>query len=206
VTQALRVLGRAVVQFERYGWLYVITNMLSVLLSLPIITIPAAYAALSHLSHTAQTGVTASYADFWAGFKMHFWRGITIGAANVIVLGILWVNFHTYTMQTALPFVALRVAWIIILVVWLGVQLYVWPILEEMEHPTLRGAFRNAAVMMLSNSFYTLILLIAVGIIALISVVVIAPFLLITSSLIACISNAAVLDRLGKIKAASSQG
>ena len=198
--QSFRVLWRAVIEFERYGWLFVITNLLAAVLSIPIVTLPAAYAALSHLSHAAQTGTTATYSDFWEGFKLYLWRGIVLGIVNIAILGILYVNFSSYGSQTSLLFRALRVVWITILVLWLGIQLYVWPILEEMEQPTLRGALRNAAVMVLLNPFFTLILLAVIGVVGLISTIVVAPWLLLTASLIACIGNAAVLNRLQVVR------
>ena len=193
---ALRVVRRAVGQFEHYGWLYVIANLMSVALSLPLVTAVAAYAALSHLSHTAQTTQTATYSDYWAGFRTHLWRGIGIAAINVVILGILWSNFSNYGAQTGLLFVALRTIWLIILIVWLGIQVYLWPILEEMEQPNLRGATRNAAVMMLQNPIFTVSLLAILAIIALISAALVIQWLLVTSSMLACIANGAVIDRL----------
>ena len=83
---ALRVVWRGVMQFEHYGWLLVLANMLTVALSLPIVTAPAAFAALSHLSNTAQATPTAVMSDYWEGFRASFWRGLLIGVINVIVI------------------------------------------------------------------------------------------------------------------------
>ncbi len=193
---ALRVLKRGFVQFEHYGWLYVMANLASVVLSIPVITIPAAYAGLSRLSHTAQTTPTATFSDFWVGFRAHLWRGVAAAIANIVILGILWSNFASYIAQEDLLFTLLRTAWIIILVVWLSVQLYTWPILEEMKQPNLRGALRNAGVMMLQNPIFTLVLLAALTLIAILSIALVIPLFLVTGSMIACIANAAVLDRL----------
>jgi uncharacterized membrane protein YesL len=200
VLAALRVLRRAIGQFEHYGWLYVIANLMSIALSLPLFTAVAAYAALSHLSHTAQTTQTATYSDFWAGFRTHLGRGIAIAAANVVILGMLWSNFVYYGSQTGALFVALRTMWLIILIVWLAIQVYLWPILEEMEQPNLRGAIRNAAVMMLQNPIFTVSLLGVMAVIALVSAALVIPWLLVTSSILACTANAAVIDRLDIVR------
>jgi uncharacterized membrane protein YesL len=201
VLDALRVLKRGIVQFEHYGWLYVMANLASVALSIPIVTSPAAYAGLSRLSHTAQTTPTASFTDYWEGFRAHFRRGLVVAVANIAILGVLWSNFASYRAQADWLFIMLRGAWIVILVVWFGVQLYVWPILEEMEQPNLREALRNSAVMMLQNPIFTLTLLVAVAIIAVISVALVIPLFLVTGSMIACVANAAVLDRLAIVRA-----
>ncbi|MHB8626787.1 MAG: DUF624 domain-containing protein [Aggregatilineales bacterium] len=193
---ALRVVWRGIVQFERYGWLYILANMLSIALSLPIITIPAAYAGLCRLSHTAQTGQTTTIREFWAGFRAALGRGIIVGILNIVVVGILIVNFLTYQAQSGLLFIGLRTIWVIILIGWFGVQLYLWPMLDEMEPRTLIGGFRNATLMVSLNPVFSLTLLTFVLLIVVISTALAVPWLLLTSSLLACISNAAVLDRL----------
>src|SRR5947209_6033076 len=125
---ALRVIWRGIGQFERYGWLYVLANLLAVALSLPIVTMPAAFAGLSRLSYTAQTSHTTDMGSFWAGFRSALRRGVVIGVANVVVLGILIANFWSYRQQSGLLIGALRTIWMIILIGWLMVQLYLWPV------------------------------------------------------------------------------
>ncbi len=103
MVQALRVFWKGILQFEHYSWLYVGANILSILLSIPIVTAPAAYAGLSYLSHTAQTTSTATYGDFWEGFRLYFWRSLVVGIANIVVLGMLWINLTAYSAQTGPP-------------------------------------------------------------------------------------------------------
>src|SRR4051812_42809196 len=128
---ALRIVWRGIQQFEHYGWLYVLMNILAVALSLPILTAPAAYAGLCHLSHTAQTGVTASANDFWEGFRANLARGILVAVANILILIVLWRNFVYYSGDASVLFYLLRGVWLIVLFLLVSVQLYLWPLLEE---------------------------------------------------------------------------
>ncbi len=194
--QALRVVWRGIVQFERYGWLYVLANLLAIALSLPIVTIPAAYAGLSRLTYTAQTTHTTEMSEFWAGFRAALWRGLVMGIVNLIIFGILAANFWTYRQQSSFLFVVLRAIWLIILMGWLMVQIYLWPILEAMEPATLRGGLRNAVLMVSFNPIFSLTLLAVVLVIVVISTLLAVPWLLMTGSLVACIATAAVRDRL----------
>lgn len=194
---AFRVLKRAVVQFERYSWLFILANLLVVILSLPIITAPAAYAGLSRLHHTAQTEISASYGDFWSGFREHFLRGVLVAVANLVVLGMMWTNFTYFSDQPGLMFISLRIAWIIVLTIWFSVQFYLWPILDEMEQPTLAEGFRNATIMLFQNPGFSFTLLFVSALLVILSTVMVVPWLLLTESAIACIANTAVLDRLG---------
>ena len=190
-----RVIWRGLVQFERYGWLYVAMNILTAVLSIPLITAPAAYAGLCHFSHTAQTSLTASFSDYWEGFRANLGRGIVVGIANIAIFGMLFSNSVYYASQTGLGFVALRIVWLTISVIAVCVNFYLWPILEEMEQPNLREGVHNALVMTLTNPIFTAQLLVVVMLLVSISMVTIVLLFLITGSLIACLSTAAVLDR-----------
>lgn len=198
---ALRIFWRSIVQFEHYGWLYVLANILSIALSLPIITAPAAFAGLSHMSHVSQTSSTTTIGEFWIGFRAALPRSIVIGLINLAIVVMLAVNIIYYSVQTGILFVFLRAIWLIILIGWLGIQLYLWPILDEMETPTLRGGLRNAGVMVLQNPVFSLMLLLMVGVFVVLSTVLLAPWMLVTNSILACIANAAVLDRLALVRA-----
>ena len=198
---ALRVFWRSIVQFEHYGWLYVLANILSIALSLPIITAPAAFAGLSHMSHVSQTSSTTTIGEFWIGFRAALPRSIVIGLINLAIVVMLAVNIIYYSVQTGILFVFLRAIWLIILIGWLGIQLYLWPILDEMETPTLRGGLRNAGVMVLQNPVFSLMLLLMVGVFVVLSTVLLAPWMLVTNRILACIANAAVLDRLALVRA-----
>src|SRR5258707_2608852 len=193
---ALRVVWRGIVQFERYGWLYIFANILAVALSLPIVTMPAAFAGLSHLSYTAQTSHTTEMSEFWAGFRAALRRGLIIGVANVVVIGILIANFWSYRQQSGLFVGFLRTIWTIILIAWVMVQLYLWPMLDAMKTPSLREGLRNAALMVSLNPMFSLTLLAIVVLILAISTLLAVPWLLLTGILVACIANAAVQDRL----------
>lgn len=197
----LRVVGRGIAAFERYGYVFVIANLVAVVFSLPLITLPAAFAGLARLGYAAHHGPTAHIDDFFSGFRANLLRGVVVAIANAAVIGILWVNFSTFSAQTGLLFVALRILWIMILFVWIAVQIYLWPLLEEMERPDLRAAFYNAGLMALKNPYFTAGLLVCIVVIAALSLLLVVPVLLITPAMIASIANAAVIDRLAAFRA-----
>jgi uncharacterized membrane protein YesL len=194
--EPVRALWQGLAVFERYGHVFVVANLLAVLVSLPLITAPAALAGLARLAYSAHTGPAAHIDDFWAGFRANLGRGLLVALANVAVFGILWVNFSSYSQQSGAIFDALRFMWLIILVIWVCAQLYLWPILEAMERPALHMAYFNAGLMTLKNPFYSIVLLVGIAIIVLISTATVVPWALLTFSLIASIATAAVLDRL----------
>lgn len=108
------------------------------------------------------------------------------------------VNLMGYSRSINLQTSILRVIWLMALAGWFGIQLFVFPLLNAMEKPTLIGAYRNAAVMVFLNPLFSL----SVGIVALLVVIISAiipvALVLITGAALASIGNAAVQNRLIK--------
>lgn len=192
-------------QFELHGWVYILANIFCALLCVPVITAPAAFAGLSYLSHSAQTGPTVHPDYFWVGLRKHFRHGLLMGLANALLLTMLITNLNAYAGRSSLLFVSLRLIWLGTLGTWLCVQLYLWPMMEEMEQPTLRGALRNSALMALQNPLFTLTLLILILVTTILSALIVVPLVMITLSIIACTVNVAVLDRLARYRTARQQ-
>lgn len=192
----LHVCWRGFRHVNHRGYIYIWANLLWVLLSLPIVTAPAAWAGLIKMSHTAYTESHADLNDFWQGFKENLWRGFVMAVLNIVVIGINLSNLAAYQTQTSILFLVLRWLWILALFFWVTLQLYMWPLYYEMQRPTLRGAMRNALVMMLHNPGFTLGLWIGMALIIIFSTVLVAAWLLLAGGLLAAIVTGAVLDRL----------
>jgi uncharacterized membrane protein YesL len=193
----LRAVRRGLGNFRNLGYSYIWTNLAFVALSLPVITAPAAYSALMRIGHLAQTDPSeADLAVFWATFRANFRRALPWGVANGVFAAINFNNLYAYAHIDTPLVMALEALWFIAALVWLGMLLYTWPIYYEMSEPTVTGAARNALVMVLNNPLYTVVLLIVIAVLAAISTVLVACWLLLTWGAIAAIANAAVIDRL----------
>lgn len=193
----LRAARRGLGNFRNLGYSYIWTNLAFVALSLPVITAPAAYSALMRVGYLAHTDPTdADLASFWAAFRANFRRALPWGITNVVFAVINFNNLFAYAPIDTPVVMALEALWMVAALVWLGMLLYTWPIYYEMSEPTVMGAARNALVMVLTNPLYTITLLIIILVLAAISTVLVACWLLLTWGAIAAIANAAVLDRL----------
>lgn len=200
-----QVIWRGVAQFEHHGWIYVISNLFAVIVMLPIVTMPLAFAGLSYLSHAAQTSPTAHIDEFWHGLRKYWRQALIVGVANLAFGMVLIGNFVLYLDQANLLLAMLRVMWLTAFLVWVCLQLYLWPLMEEMERPSLREGLRNAAVMMIRHPLFSLGLTVILVGFAAISLALFAVWALVAPSLIACISTTAVLDRLALYRAAKQQ-
>lgn len=178
------------------GYQYIWANLFWVGLSLPVITMPAAFAGLVRFSYYAHRQPTVSFDEFWLGFRENLKRGLVIGILNVVIVVINVSNLMAYQGSDGAGIAALRVVWLVALVGWFAIQLYVWPLLNALERPNLKGAYRNAAVMILLNPLFTLGVWLACGIVILLSTLLPVAWLLLTGSALAAIGNTAVQERL----------
>lgn len=197
-----RAVWRGLRNFRDLGYSYIWANLAFVVLSLPLVTAPAAYSALQRVGHLAYTNPSeADLSAFWDTFRANLLRALPWGVANVAFAVVNFSNLLTYGGGASPTTLAYEVLWLAAGVVWLGMLLYTWPIYYEMETPSVLGATRNALLMVLRNPFFTLTLLVVILVLAVVSTVLIAAWLLLTFGLIAALGNAAVQDRLERYRA-----
>jgi uncharacterized membrane protein YesL len=191
-----RAAWRGLRHFNHRGYIYVWGNLLWVILSLPVITAPAAWAALVKMSFLTQTTPSGGVGDMWEAFRFYLRQGLIMGVVNIILVGVTVYNLAAYWNDNSTVFVVLRGLWFLILAVWLLVQFYMWPLYFAMKQPSLGGALRNAVVMVLLNPGFTLALWLVVILVVVVSTFLFVPLILLTGGALACIATAAVLDRL----------
>jgi hypothetical protein len=194
---ALRVVARAYRHLSGNGYLYVWANLAFLVLSLPIVTMPAAWAGLCRLGYGAIRQPNADWNDLIVGFREFVVRGAFMALLNAAVLFINVTNLLSYTGVSALDW-GLRLLWILILVAWFSIQFYLYPLYHAMQQPSLMGAFRNAAVMVLLNPVFTLTLSVILLVIWSISSVLFALWFVLTFAFMSVIANIAVQDRIRK--------
>ena len=198
----LRAVWRGLGNFRNLGYAYIWANLAFVALSLPLITLPAAFSALQRVGHLAYTDPSeANLSAFWETFRANLIRALPWGLANVLFAVINFSNLIAYANVDSPFTIALNVLWLAAAIAWMGMLLYTWPIYYEMEQPTIWGAARNALVMVLRNPLYTVTLLVVIAVLAVISTLLVAFWLLLTFGAIAAIANAAVQDRLELVRA-----
>jgi hypothetical protein len=113
---------------------------------------------LQTIARELASGHGAEFGEQWEAFRAH-WRvgsrAWLIGAAVTAVLALNVVFWATQVTNPAsrLHSVAapLFLVWGLLLLFWLGAQLYVAPLLLAQEEPRALLAYRNAAVLMLSR-------------------------------------------------------
>jgi len=131
----------------------------------PLIAIPAgpACAALSHTARRVSRGLTVDRAHFMAAFRRYWRPALAANAAGLGILSLLLLNLVFYFGRTD-PFLqAFSVLWLFLTVFWVGVLVYLFPVLVGQEQPRPGAALRTAALLALGNPLFTA-LLVAIGV------------------------------------------
>jgi len=191
-----KVVWRAVKRLNHQSHLYVWGNVLWLLLSLPIVTSTAAWMALVRLGYAIprQPGVTMD--EFWQTFRQLWLKGIPLALFNVVFVFVNVSNLLAYWNDPSLLAVMLRVSWVIVVLLWFALQLYAYPLYFALDNPAFIPAFRNAAVMLLQNPGFTLVIVITAVLVALLGTILPPVLVLLAGGAIAVLANAAVQDRL----------
>lgn len=203
MTAGLRAVLRGLNDVRQQGYIYIWANLAFVALSLPLVTLPAAYAALCKVAHQTQTEPRSPepLELFWETFRSLLWTALPWGLAMAGAAVMIVSNMLAYADVQGVPIQALRMTWLLGMMFWTALFLFTWPIYYEMAEPTVWGATRNAAVLVLRNPFFTAAVVAIVLLLAAVSTLAVVAWLLLSFGAVAAIGSAAVIDRLAAYRA-----
>ncbi|MCU0503763.1 MAG: DUF624 domain-containing protein [Anaerolineae bacterium] len=139
----------------------------------PILAIPAgpATAALAHVTHRVARELRADRSFFFEGFREYWKRALGVSTILALVTAILILNLLFYVSRPE-PFVqALSLLFVLLLVYWLSVQIYAFPILAGMKEPSVLGAIKMALMMAFANPLFSVLIVVIAAALTTLSVV-----------------------------------
>lgn len=158
------------------GWLWLVTN--GPWWIVPLVALPAgpATAALAVVARRCARELHVDRSYYFLGLKT-FWRqGLALSAIGAIGLTLMGLNLTFYFVQQNPLLQVLAVLWAYLSLLWLSVQLYVYPILVSMERPGVLSALRLGIAAALANPLFSFLLIVIAG--ALTALSVLLPILL----------------------------
>lgn len=183
-------------------------NVLWLLMSLLVVTWPAATAGLFYLARrVADEELLADpepavLADFWRGFREQWRRSSILSIGNLALLAVIGVSLRFYG---AGPIESL--SWLVgpitlVGAAWAGMQLYLYPLLiHRPERPPLE-IVREAFLMTISYPLSTFLMLLTTLVLLAAATILAGPVLLIFFSLIAIMQTIglrAILAQRGEL-------
>ena len=121
-----------------------VANVLWALLTIPLITAPPAAAGLYYTTNQLAHDRPVTWRTFFEGFRLFFWVSWRWALLNLLVLAILFSNLVFYTEQEGDIFFWVRAIFIAMVIIWLLIQTYTFPLLIEQTEPRTFLALRNS--------------------------------------------------------------
>lgn len=183
--------------YQRLGILLA-ANILWILCSLPLVTLPAATGALFYLAHRVvleerqRAPQYARLSDFWSGFRRYAWPSsglvlLQLGGFTVILVAL---RFYGQSPLDVLRWLAGPI--LLLLVAWLCVQLYAFPLLILFPERGVISALRRSFRYVVVYPLYSLLLAVWLLILTFVCVLLAGPVLFVLFALMAIVATMAL--------------
>ena len=157
------LVGLPMLQMEGFGLIWLV----------PLLAIPAgpACAAMAHAGRQAARELHVDRGYFWEGLRLYWKQALALNAISMVILALLMLNILFYLTRSNAWLFAFALLWTTLLVLWLGVQIYLFPVLVGLKTPTVLGALKTSTGAAFANPLFSIILLILAGVLTGLSVV-----------------------------------
>ncbi len=132
-----------------------VINLIWLLAQLTIVLGPPATLGLYVVAQKVLNRELVGFGDFWQAVRGRFGRAWSWGAAQLVVYGVLGFNLLAYGNRSGVGFLALRYAWVLLLLAWFSLNLYYWPLNLAQSDRRFITTLSNAAKMVLLNPGFT---------------------------------------------------
>jgi uncharacterized membrane protein YesL len=198
--RALRVFRSSLGALYYELFLLVGVNLAWLGLSLLVVTAPPAAAGVYYLANQLAKGETVSFGLFVQGMRRYFRRSWLLAIIVVVISALLVGNLLFYANFANHWVRLISVFWGYVLIFWLAMLIYLFPLLIEQSDKSLLLILRNAALLVLDNVVFTLTLGVLLLLFLLLNVALAVPLLLIVMSGLAIIQSKALLTVLEKYR------
>jgi uncharacterized membrane protein YesL len=147
--------------------------------------------ALYAVAFRVVDGRASKLADYFAAMRAHARVGIVLTALAVGGLVVILFNLGFYLSVNNVFGGLMLGVWLYLLISWLGVLIYAFPLVFLQERPDLRLIARNAFLMALGRPIFTVLTLLLMGVLFIVSAYLIAPIVLFTLAFLAVWSTRA---------------
>ena len=181
--------GVAVIAATLVGYPLAMMNGPWWLAPLLIIPIGPATAALAVVARRCAADLRVTRTFYLDGLRIYWRPALGLSAIGMAVLALLLMNITFYASRPNGFMQGLTLIWGYLLVFWLSVQLYAYPVLVRMEKPRALGALRTAVLGALANPLFSIVLALIAAIFTVLGLLTIIFFFLIWPALTALLGE-----------------
>ena len=157
----------------------------------PLLAIPIgpATAALAVVARRCAAELRVTRTFYLDGLRAYWRPALGLSAIGMAVMALLLMNITFYASRPNGFMQGLTLIWAYLLVFWLSVQFYAYPVLVRMEKPRALGALRTAVLGALANPLFSIILVLIAAVFTVLGVLTMIFFFLIWPALMALLGE-----------------
>lgn len=176
----LPLLGSAVVFFSSSAFFYA-----ALFLLLSVLTLGPTNAGLFTVAQRVTEGRAVNVRLFFEGLREHYKLGWKVYGLWMVGLLLILINSQFYVRMGSAIGLILTVIFLDLLLIWLGVLIYIGPLMILQEDKSLRIIGRNALLMTLGRPVFSLVTLVFMIAITVLSFMITLPPFIITFAFLA---------------------
>jgi uncharacterized membrane protein YesL len=180
---------------------YFNVNLAWFVMSLPILTIFPALGGLYYAVMEQNQGNSAEWGTVWEGFKKHWWLSVKWGLLVTVVDALLVINIWFYTNLTQTWATFAMTITIVLLIVWIAINQFSFPLLLLQEEEKIGLAIRNGYVVVMRQPVQALKVLALNLLITVISIILPPLWIFISMALIVHIQTSTLQNAIDQIHA-----
>jgi uncharacterized membrane protein YesL len=142
---------------------FIMANLLWVLLSIPLVTLPAATAGLfATMSLWARGEPTEVFQDFFSGVRQHWRKASIIVVLDLLLGGLVILNFFLFRLMNIPPPITLlfQSVTLFVAVTLIMVNLYLWPLMVTFGDFSLRRLVDTSLRLVFIHPLWSLVMLV----------------------------------------------
>jgi len=170
-------------------------------LMLSVISFGPSSAGLYAIAERVTEGRTSSWRDFIAGMRTNARISWQVYGVWMLGLVIILFNLQFYSLNGTQISALLSVVFLYLLVVWLGLLIYIGPLMILQTDKRLRVIARNAALMTFGRPIFTIVTLVLMAVIMISSIWLIILLFVVTFSFLALWGFRATLTLIAEAEA-----
>ncbi|MSP14267.1 MAG: hypothetical protein EXR62_15085 [Chloroflexi bacterium] len=194
----LGVIWQGIKDFWEELFVLMLLNLAWVIMALLIIPLPLATVGLYYVTNRVAQGRAVRFSQFWEGMRLYAGLAYRLFIVDIAVGGILLFNSGFYGRQPGLIFTVLQMLFLALFLFWLSFQFYLWPMVMELEAPSVRLVVRNAISLAVMQPLPTFVLIVIS--LLLIFLAFIPPLTIFTLALVAVLGNRMARDLLSRYR------
>ena len=115
-------------------------------------------AGLQAVAREFSTSGYATFSEHWSGLRAYFWPAAKAWLVSLVITTLIVANVVFYVRSVGSSSAVLRMlapellfAWLLVLLLWLAIHLYVFPLILAQDVKRLRLVYRNAFMMLFAR-------------------------------------------------------